>query len=375
LPPNKVEQYYRAALDNTLRRIGPSKAVERFLSKYGNVRTQAIYASQLWLYWQYLLGEGLTPRGATEPGALITDNLVCVFESKATDVDAKRKHTDFLGDYVNKHLLQERGCSESKRRLAAAAIKEFYKKNDSPLWGDFTIASQPLKAPVKALYAEDIRRVLLALPVRTRTPLLISWQSGIEINRVLSMTFPVDQVPPVSVPLFGRKGHRKSYSSFIGTDAVNHLRMTDGQGFVLYHTVLYGLRDAAKALGEKGLLRNSNPESWHPHALRHSFETEASHAGVKAEFRDYFLGHVGGIQWVYNHRDEIHPEDLVAEWSRIEPYVSLNPDQAVVRRESSERERSILNEYLLLRKDFEALKAEFLASRGGGPFQRTGAQS
>lgn len=373
MPQSRPEQYYRATLDNTLRKIGPSKAVERFLSKYGNPGTQAIYASQLWLYWQYLTKRGLVPGDSKDPGGLITDNLASIFDSKATDVDTKRKHTDLLSDYVNKHLLNEKGSSESKRRLAAVAVREFYKKNDSPLWGDFTIASQPLEPPTKALFAEDIRQVLMALPVRTRAPLLISWQSGIEINRVLSMTFPVDQVPPVNVPLFGRKGHRKSYSSFIGAESVNHLKLTEGQGFVLYHAVLYGFRDAARVLGDRGLLRNPDPSSWHPHALRHSFETEASHAGVKAEFRDYFLGHIGGIQWIYNHRDEIHPEDLAAEYSKIEPYVSLNPDQAIVRKESSEKERSILNEFLSLRKAFEALQAEFLASRNAGPSPRSDA--
>ncbi|MGD0146416.1 MAG: hypothetical protein ABSB53_06170 [Nitrososphaerales archaeon] len=39
------------------------------------------------------------------PDQLIQDNLRAVFESRPTDVVAKRKHTDLLGDYVNAYLI------------------------------------------------------------------------------------------------------------------------------------------------------------------------------------------------------------------------------------------------------------------------------
>lgn len=99
---------------------------------------------------------------------------------------------------------------------------------------------------------------------------------------------------------------------------------------------------------QQGLIDEYRPESWHTHALRHSFETEASHAGVKAEIRDFFLGHIGGIQWVYNHRDELHQDDLVKEYVKIEPYVSLNPNETTLRGEYEERERVLLKRLLAL---------------------------
>jgi hypothetical protein len=65
----------------------------------------------------------------------------------------------------------------------------FYQRNDAELFGDFSVAMQPLPPKVKALKAEDIRVVLKALPIHLRTPLLFEWQTGIEINRVLSFTW------------------------------------------------------------------------------------------------------------------------------------------------------------------------------------------
>jgi integrase len=361
-----IEQQYAATLANTLRKIGPSDSVTRFLSKYGNVRTRAIYACELYLYLRWLNGKTRT----LTPDELVHDNLVCVFKSEAVDVATKRKHTDWLNEYVNIDMIAN-GNSESKRRLAAATIKEFYKRNDALLYGDFSLAGQAPSPPLKALYPDDIRKVLLALPLRTRTPLLLSWQSGIEINRVLSNRFPIDQAPPVKIDLYGRKSHRRTYSTFIGGDSVGHLRMMNGQAFPQYHTVLYGLKDAARRLSAKGLLKNPELASWHPHALRHSFETEASHAGVKAEIRDFFLGHIGGIQWIYNHRDEVHPDDLIKEYSKIEPFVSLNPDETVTRERYSGREKELRSEVEVLRGLYEELKEAIQSSRNENPSQRS----
>jgi integrase len=120
-------------------------------------------------------------------------------------------------------------------------------------------------------------------------------------------------------------------------------------------------RGVALKLHKEGLVVNGNPKSWHTHALRHSFETEASHAGVKAEIRDYFLGHVGGIRWVYNHRDEVHPEDLVKEYLRIEPYVSLEQTQTAVRKEYEDREMILIKRLAALEE-----RVSQWAEEGGG---------
>jgi integrase len=343
----KAGRTLKAFLDE----IGPSVAVETFLKGYGSVKTRSIYAMELALYLRWLKQKGVK----MSLDDMVRDNLICVFKSDATDTTTKRKHTDLMNEYVNGYLL-ERGDSDSKRNLALSSIRGLYSANDSELFGHYKMATQKPEVPAKPLFPEDIRKVLLGMSPRMRAPLVIAWQSGIEINRILGMEFPTDQAPPVKVDLFGRKRHRKPYSTFIGSDSLEHLRVLGPKGFPDYTSMAKNLKQAARRLGEKGLLKNPDLRSWHPHALRHSFETEASHAGVKAEIRDYFLGHVSGIQWIYNHRDEIHPEDLVIEWRRIEPYVSLNPGEAVLREEFEKREASLETLYRDAMSTLEKLK-------------------
>ncbi len=115
------ERKAKNALNGFLREIGPSKAVERFLSGYGNTRTKSSYSCELALYFRWLKGKGMD----LNPDALITDDLKCVYESKPTDVSAKRRHTDLLSEYVNICLVQHES-SDSRRSLAAAAIRSFY---------------------------------------------------------------------------------------------------------------------------------------------------------------------------------------------------------------------------------------------------------
>lgn len=191
---NRGDEAVRQAEHNLareLREIGPSRALDRFLLKYGNVRTKASYAHVIAMYLRWLKEEGVNMR----IDELIQDNLICVFKSDPTDLATKRKHTDLMSEYVNRYLI-ERDDSESKRTASVAAIRGLYKANDSPLFGDYSVASQAVKAPPPPLDPDDIRKVLKVLPRKIKTPLLIIWRSGIEVHRVLAMRweFPTSAV-------------------------------------------------------------------------------------------------------------------------------------------------------------------------------------
>ena len=58
------------------------------------------------------------------------------------------------------------------------------------------------------------------------------------------------------------------------------------------------------------------------------------------EVREFWMGHVSAISWVYQH-PELHEEDFVHEYSKVEPYLSLNPSEIIaearVRAEFEER--------------------------------------
>lgn len=215
----------QAELDRKLREIGPSEAVTRLIDKYGSLSTRKNYAIVIALYLRWLKGKGIT----LSPDQLIQDNLLSIFKSDPTDVRTKRKHTDWLDQFVNGHMVEDE-YSESERRLAAAAIKQFYQRNDSLLFGDFEVSRQRPREPAKPLKAEDIRQVLKALPINTRTPLLCLWQSSVEINRVLSLTWNklegMDQGEyPLKLEFYGRKRHRSPYHTYLGKNSVQHLTL------------------------------------------------------------------------------------------------------------------------------------------------------
>lgn len=219
------ERERRGELERKLHEIGPSEAVTRLINKYGSLSTQKNYAIAIVLYLRWLKERDVQ----LTPDELVKDNLVCVFKSDPTDVGTKRKHTDWLDQFVNGHML-EKGYSESERRLVAAAINQLYRRNDSPLFGDFEVSKQPPREPPKPLRAEDIRAVLKALPVNIRTPLLCVWQSGVEINRTLSFTWRKmggldGSEYPLRLEFPGRKRHRRHYSTFLGRDSIEHLKI------------------------------------------------------------------------------------------------------------------------------------------------------
>lgn len=287
-----VEDVAARAVRRNVEKLGPSASVDRFLSGYGNVRTKAAYTERLVAYFSWLKDEmGVT----MSPDELIVDNLRCISTSDPTDVLTKRRHTDLMSEYVNKHLI-EKGIAESQRGVTTAAIRQFYLTNDSPLFGHFRTASQPVRIPPKPLFAEDVRKVLLAMSPRMRTVPLLVWQSGIEPNRLYRTVFPTDQAPPVRIDLYGRKKHRRPFSTFIGRDSVEHLKQLGTKGLPNLGSAAENFRDAARRLGAKGLLKNPDRESWHIYALRHSFKIEAEHVGAKTPMIEFFLGHAGGAR-------------------------------------------------------------------------------
>ena len=65
-----------------------------------------------------------------DPDELVKDNLECVYNSSPTDVKTKRRHTDWLDEYVNDYLLN-RGVG-TKRASAAAAVKDVLQEERQP---------------------------------------------------------------------------------------------------------------------------------------------------------------------------------------------------------------------------------------------------
>ena len=217
-----------------------------------------------------------------------------------------------------------------------------------------------------------------------------------EISRVLGLTWGKvsEKLEQAEVPMLlqfgGRKSHRRPYATYLGRESVEHLRMwrrklaeihcrepeldelifsgKRGNGANAWWLDLQ-LKLTAARLFKEGLIKNGEATSWHTHALRHSFSSECSHAGVKPEVREYWMGHISGIAWVYQH-PELHQGDMVAEYAKVEPFVSLDQTETTVKQGYEERERAIMSEFLQLKKDYEELKGEIRSlkdERQSGP--------
>lgn len=103
-PPIEVRSEREAA--RYLARIGRYDSVDRFIRKYGSVRTRKVYLHALLKYLTWLREvQGVK----MNPDELAADNLRCVYGSDAQDVRTKRKHTDLLDRFVNEYLVSEGG--------------------------------------------------------------------------------------------------------------------------------------------------------------------------------------------------------------------------------------------------------------------------
>ena len=361
-----------------LKEIGPSEAVDRYLRRYTKVRVRRLYAFHLALYFRWLKRKG----ALTTPDELVVDNLRCIYKSEPEDVATKRRHREWLEEYVNVGLGR---LSESSRRLAVAAVKGLYLSNDSPLFGRVAVSLPEARDPPRTPKADDIRRVLKALPLGYRAPLLCEWQSGMEINRVLGLRWKdvhgYDTAGGfLKLSFNGRKKHRKRYGTYVGRDTIEHLRLwrerweelagaqpgpddlvflgktRDGAKHGMdYNWINRMLKETAMKLARQGLLENRDPASWHSHMLRHSFKTEAEHAGVKSAIVEYFMGHEGGIEQVYDDRDQLHPEDFEKAYLTIEPRVSLDYTEAVMSERFEEERRTWITEIASLRREVARL--------------------
>src|SRR5207237_4452969 len=105
-------------------------------------------------------------------------------------------------------------------------------------------------------------------------------------------------------------------------------------------------RSMAMKLARQGLVENGSPQSWHSHMLRHSFKTESEHVGIKSGVVEFWMGHSGGIAQVYDNRDEVHAQDFIEAYKKLEPHLSLDYTEAVMTEQFESREKTLLSKIL-----------------------------
>ena len=381
------ERKVKGQIKKLLEKYKGSKAVNRFAEKYAKIETKRAYLIAVDYYFRWLKTE---KKIEMTPDELIKDNLVCVYKSEAIDIETKRKHTDLLSEYINNYTLNL-GWKQSARALYSAAVVTFYKKNDSELFGDYKV-SEPadLSPPPPPLPMQDVRTVLKAMDIEFRTPFVCMLQSGSERSRIMRLRWGhvleglnARRYTPLKLSFQGRKNMRKPFFTYLGRDAQDALRMWKAKWTELHqfapneNDFIFSIKPNSKAtisedylniqfkstaakLFSQGLISVGNPKSWTTHKMRHVFKTEASHSGAERGIVEFFGGHRGGIEWVYDH-PSIHEEDYVKEYLKIEPFISLDYNETIAKDELNKKEKEFQSIFL----DYQKSTSEIMDQKMG----------
>jgi len=361
-------------------------AVQRWLGKYGSAATKRDYAFYFLKYLEWLR----EVRGVSlSPSELVRVNLGNIYGSGPVDVEKKREHTDWLQEFISLDGPLQ-GLGNSYRATAATAIRSFYKRNDSPLFGDFQVPFDAFEEKLtEQISVEDAKRYISVLPLRSKAVCICLLQCGMRVSEFLQLKWKDVQSgiekkeTPVKIML--RNDNGLQYFTFLGTDGIEILKL-----YLQYRKSLVGMpvrsneyifindvgsgkyrvdkpllsdyvnRQIVRALVAKGLVEKpKGDDKWrcnfHPHALRHLFKTECAHAGINPMISQFWMGHDKGIEYVYNHQHELHPEDFVEAYRKAEPSLNIisgpSGKAAVEIRERIKRLEAEFDEF---RRKFEA---------------------
>jgi len=339
--------------------------VNRWLGNYGSFDSRHTLSYAFYRYVCWLRG---CKDAALTPSKLVQLNLKNIYESQSLDVATKRQHTDWLLEFVNTEARDQKGDwvkSGKWIKGIVTAARAFYKSNDSPLTGNMRIP-QPImyRKRTKSMTIEQARKLIAVLPFRVKVIAIIQLKSGMRIGEALNLKwsdikkrYEAKEVP-LRIDLLNDNG--REYFTFLDAEAVEFLRQ-----YLTYREKLVGrkIEDAeyifiAEAADpelrlraidrdsvvrqffgtakDKGLVTNtdndmrSHKSEFKSHGLRHIFKTEVVRAGSELSIQridtivEYFMGHDKGIQEIYDHTSEFHPELFKSAYEKISAYLSLD---------------------------------------------------
>jgi hypothetical protein len=78
------------------------------------------------------------------------------------------------------------------------------------------------------------------------------------------------------------------------------------------------------------------------------------------------MGHDEGISAVYDNRDQVHEEDFVKAYSTLEPFVSLDYNEATAQMDKEKTGKEMLKIIAELQRKVSVLEAQQVASAAQG---------
>jgi integrase len=243
----------------------------------------------------------------------------------------KRQYAALVKAWIS--ALGREGCTNGTICTRVGIVKSFFKYNDLPL-GFVPVAVGGVVYHNRDVEKEEIEMIINASPPRERAFYAVMAQSGLRPNTIVQLRlkhlepdFSVGRIPyKIEVPKEITKGKYSSYYSFIGPEAIKHLRnYLNVRGTLTPESLLfteYGSNDkpastfslskcyakTIRKLKAKGVLKfeqkaYNKPAELRLYSLRKYFRKMAGAMGF--EYVQFMMGHIvkAGCDENYRPRD------------------------------------------------------------------------
>jgi len=249
-----------------------------------------------------------------------------------TDREFKRKYAEYLRGWIGS--LKRQNYTNGSIKVMVAAVKSFFKYNDLPL-GFVPVAQDSVVYHNRDITREEIAQILRVSKPRDRAFFIVMAQSGLRPYTLcrlklkhLEPDWSKGTIPcKINVLKEDAKGKYDGYFTFIGPEAVNHLKAYFAtrpnltlESYVFTKTgTEKSLKPKAmsvqfykivRELKAKGLInfeeRENKPSEIRLYNLRKFFKKHSHEAGE--EFQEFWMGHKSqGVIDNYRTRDpEFH---------------------------------------------------------------------
>jgi integrase len=313
-------------------------------SKSGSARTEASYRRNFHAFLKFL--------GKTAEG-------IKADYEHSTDRKFKRIYAEYLRAWIAS--LDEQGLTNSSIKVMVAAVQSFFKYTDLPL-GYVPLAQDGTVFHNRDMTRQEIAELLTYSNPRDRAFFVAMAQSGLRPYTICKLRLKHLQpdlyngtIPcKIDVPKEIAKGKYHSYFTFVGTEAVKHLKdylktrqaltsesylfTTSGTEEPLSPKAISAqFNKTVRKLRKKGILDFKQPQRGKPaelrlYNLRKWFKKHSHEAGE--EFQEFWMGHKSqGVIDNYRTRDLEFHRKLYAEkampFLRIEEATPSETEQTI----------------------------------------------
>jgi site-specific recombinase XerD len=269
---------------------------------------------------------------------------------KSDDRAFKRRYAVLIREWIGQ--LTKEGLTTGSVKTFVGIVKSFFRYNDLPL-GMIPQARDSITYHNKDIAQEEITAIMSVSRLRERAFYAVMAQSGLRPFTLVQLRMKhlesLDKVPcMITVPKEIAKGKYGDYCSFIGPDAIKHLKQylstrknLTAESYVFgnqYHPdsnkpldpkdISRTFKITARKLASSGALkyevREGKPSEIRFYVLRKFFRKQAAQVGF--ENVQYLMGHiVKGSDNNYRPRDPEFYRQLYAE--KAMPYLRLESKQ------------------------------------------------